>query len=123
MKFLRKRTSHLSVSDFLPTLLFTVHHLFSLGLDHLVAWHVVQTLCIWLILLSKRSKPADRGYSDDPRNTNDAWIETSAWHVHCPAELADELEAGLNSEHSWTGQVRRMCDPFFLARAADIDVE
>ena len=25
-----------------------------------------------------------RGYSDDPRNTDEAWVETSVWHVHCP---------------------------------------
>ena len=31
-------------------------------------------------------------YSDDPRNTNEAWVETSAWHVHCPADQADELD-------------------------------
>lgn len=35
-----------------------------------------------------------RGYSDDPRNTNEAWVETSAWHVHCPAELCDALDKG-----------------------------
>ena len=32
-----------------------------------------------------------RGYSDDPRNTNESWVETSAWHVHCPAELCDAV--------------------------------
>jgi hypothetical protein len=35
-----------------------------------------------------------RGYSDDPRNTNESWVETSAWHVHCPAELCNALDAG-----------------------------
>jgi len=32
-----------------------------------------------------------RGISDDPRNTDEAWVETSAWHVHCPSLLAKEL--------------------------------
>jgi len=32
-----------------------------------------------------------RGYSDDPRNTDEAWVETSAWHVHCPSYLAADL--------------------------------
>jgi hypothetical protein len=34
-----------------------------------------------------------RGYCDDPRNTDTAWVETSAWHVHCPSELAGDLTA------------------------------
>eukprot|EP01047_Picozoa_sp_COSAG01_P036409 COSAG01_NODE_2844_length_6989_cov_41.950943_2_plen_1363_part_00 len=45
-----------------------------------------------------------RGYSDDPRNTDEAWVETSAWHVHCPADLADDLDAGYSqssSEITW----------------------
>eukprot|EP01045_Picozoa_sp_COSAG04_P010678 COSAG04_NODE_659_length_11458_cov_3.404173_12_plen_559_part_00 len=32
-----------------------------------------------------------RGYSDDPRNTNNAWVETSAFHIHCPTDMAEEL--------------------------------
>ena len=35
-----------------------------------------------------------RGYSSDPRNTDEAWVETSVWHVHCPTELAGELSLG-----------------------------
>ena len=41
-----------------------------------------------------------RGYSDDPRNTNEAWVETSAWHVHCPVELCDQLERGYEEQGS-----------------------
>ena len=29
-----------------------------------------------------------RGYVDDARNTDNAWLETWAVHFHCPAELA-----------------------------------
>ena len=37
-----------------------------------------------------------RGYVDDPRNTDHAWMETSAFHFHCNAECAKmlKLEAG-----------------------------
>ena len=28
-----------------------------------------------------------RGYVDDPRNTDNAWMETTAFHFHCNAEL------------------------------------
>jgi ADP-ribose pyrophosphatase len=28
-----------------------------------------------------------RGYVDDPRNTDNAWMETTAFHFHCDAEL------------------------------------
>lgn len=32
------------------------------------------------------------GYVDDPRNTDNAWIETAAVHMHCPFELGAELK-------------------------------
>jgi ADP-ribose pyrophosphatase YjhB (NUDIX family) len=37
-----------------------------------------------------------RGYVDDPRNTDHAWMETTAFHFHCNAECARmlKLEAG-----------------------------
>jgi ADP-ribose pyrophosphatase len=37
-----------------------------------------------------------RGYVDDPRNTDNAWMETTAMHFHCPRRLASalRLEAG-----------------------------
>ena len=37
-----------------------------------------------------------RGYVDDPRNTDNAWMETAAMHFHCSAELGAlmPLEAG-----------------------------
>merc|ERR1712224_765285 len=36
------------------------------------------------------------GYVDDPRNTDNAWMETVAFHFHCSAELGEllPLEAG-----------------------------
>ena len=36
-------------------------------------------------------RPVYRGYVDDPRNTDNAWIETTAMHYHCPRELATRL--------------------------------
>ena len=37
-----------------------------------------------------------RGYVDDPRNTDNAWMETTAFHFHCTDKLARllKLEAG-----------------------------
>jgi len=32
-----------------------------------------------------------RGYVDDPRNTDNAWIETTAFHFHCSKELGERL--------------------------------
>ena len=32
-----------------------------------------------------------RGYVDDPRNTDHAWIETTAVHFHCSRDLAQRL--------------------------------
>ena len=31
------------------------------------------------------------GYVDDPRNTDNAWLETSAYHFHCSRELGGML--------------------------------
>ena len=35
-----------------------------------------------------------RGYVDDPRNTDHAWIETSAFHIHLPQTLSLPVRAG-----------------------------
>ena len=32
------------------------------------------------------------GYIDDPRNTDHAWTETTAFHFHCSAELGAQLQ-------------------------------
>ena len=37
--------------------------------------------------LFDRGKEIYRGYVDDPRNTDNAWMETTAYHFHCGAEL------------------------------------
>lgn len=43
-----------------------------------------------------------RGFSDDPRNTNEAWVETTAWHVHCPAaaDLTHFLDGGKSKRNA-----------------------
>ena len=33
-----------------------------------------------------------RGYVDDPRNTDNAWLETVAFHFHCDKELGEMLQ-------------------------------
>mmetsp|Transcript_27665 Transcript_27665/g.84338 ORF Transcript_27665/g.84338 Transcript_27665/m.84338 type:complete len:274 (-) Transcript_27665:617-1438(-) len=43
-------------------------------------------------LFSKSNgKEVYRGYVDDPRNTDNAWMETVAMHFHCPDELGEML--------------------------------
>ena len=32
-----------------------------------------------------------RGYVDDPRNTDNSWMETTAFHFHCSEKLAQQL--------------------------------
>lgn len=32
------------------------------------------------------------GYVDDPRSTDNAWIETTAYWYHCPPEVGDQLK-------------------------------
>jgi ADP-ribose pyrophosphatase len=41
-----------------------------------------------------------RGYIDDPRNTDNAWMETTAKHLHLPTETADmmNLQAGSDAK-------------------------
>lgn len=34
------------------------------------------------------------GYVDDPRSTDNAWIETTAYHFHCTDEIAKQLKLG-----------------------------
>ena len=40
----------------------------------------------------KKGVPVYKGYVDDPRNTDNAWIETTAVHFHCNDEQAAERE-------------------------------
>ena len=35
-----------------------------------------------------------KGYVDDPRSTDNAWIETTAYHFHCTPEIAEKLKLG-----------------------------
>ena len=39
-----------------------------------------------------------RGYVDDPRTTDHAWIETTAFHFHCPPEIGDKLALGAGDD-------------------------
>ena len=43
-----------------------------------------------------------RGYAEDPRNTDSAWVETSVFHVHYAP--SPEIDRGLERErdqHAW----------------------
>ncbi len=39
-----------------------------------------------------------RGYVDDPRNTDNAWMETTAKHLHMPPETADAMVLAAGSD-------------------------
>jgi len=41
--------------------------------------------------LFANGKQVYRGYVDDPRATDNAWMETTAFHFHCPPEVGDKL--------------------------------
>lgn len=41
---------------------------------------------------NQNAKIIYRGYVDDPRNTDNSWIETTAKHFHCSEELAKQLD-------------------------------
>ena len=43
-------------------------------------------------MLFESGKEVSRGYVDDPRNTDNAWTETIAFHFHCSAELGAQLQ-------------------------------
>ena len=49
-----------------------------------------------------------RGYVDDPRATDNAWMETTAFHFHCSAEVGDRLPLAAGDD---AGQVSRHCYP------------
>ena len=40
----------------------------------------------------KKGVPVYKGYVDDPRNTDNAWIETTAYSFHCSLELGRLLK-------------------------------
>lgn len=42
-----------------------------------------------------------KGYVDDPRNTDNAWLETNVLHVHLPYEETDELKSNLSGDEPW----------------------
>jgi ADP-ribose pyrophosphatase len=47
--------------------------------------------------------PSHTGYVDDPRNTDNAWMETVALHFHCSRELGNSitLEARESGSVQW----------------------
>jgi ADP-ribose pyrophosphatase len=42
-------------------------------------------------LIFSNGKVVYRGYVDDPRNTDNAWMETTAIHFHCDVEMSELL--------------------------------
>lgn len=46
----------------------------------------------------ERATPVFRGYVDDPRNTDNAWMETQAFHLHLTPEEASKLNLQKGSD-------------------------
>lgn len=57
-----------------------------------------------------------RGYADDPRNTDNAWMETTAIHTHITYDKAQSLnlEAGDDAAgHQWTAITNKAINAFY----------
>jgi len=48
--------------------------------------------------LFKSGKVVYQGYVDDPRNTDNAWMETTAFHFHCEEEFGELLKLKAGSD-------------------------
>ena len=51
-------------------------------------------------LLFSSGEVVYRGYVDDGRNTDNAWIETTAMHYHCSRDLAQRLKLKVGDDAS-----------------------
>ena len=47
--------------------------------------------------LFEKGKQIYRGYVDDPRNTDNAWMESTAFHYHCPGQLGEQLQLSVKA--------------------------
>lgn len=48
----------------------------------------------------RNARKVYEGYVDDPRNTDNAWMETSVAHIHLEPEVADKLKVEAGSDAS-----------------------
>jgi hypothetical protein len=66
------------------------------GVDKALADNSVPSEEEWLrrfeSFLNSPTSPVYKGYCDDPRNTDDAWMETSVYHTHLPDYLGRLLD-------------------------------
>ena len=51
--------------------------------------------------LFARGKPIFEGHVDDPRNTDNAWLETTAMHFHCGDDLGSKLPLSAKLKAGW----------------------
>lgn len=64
-----------------------------------------------LAQLFESATPVYQGYVDDPRNTDNAWMETQAFHLHLAPEQAAQLKLQRGSDASetdWTPITAKM---------------
>ena len=50
-------------------------------------------------LVSESSRIVYKGYCDDPRNTDDAWVETAVHHCHLPDQISERLSITSDVSH------------------------
>ena len=70
--------------------------------------------------LFAQGSPVYCGYVDDPRNTDNAWLETTAFHFHCSLELGALLPLGAEGKqprgggasYTWFDVVRQGLDGY-----------
>lgn len=64
-----------------------------MGADKVLFEELVQQL-----FLKDNERHVYTGYVDDPRNTDNAWMETSAMHYHCNEQLASMLKTNAGDD-------------------------
>jgi ADP-ribose pyrophosphatase len=57
----------------------------------------------WLQAKFEQATLVYQGYVDDPRNTDNAWLETQAFHLHLPPDQATKLHLQKGSDAAAVG--------------------
>ena len=75
--------------------------------------------------LFESGKEVYRGYVDDPRNTDNAWMETSAYHFHCKPEIAQlfKFQAGDDAANvRWLGTEPAALEKMFASHGILVEI-
>jgi hypothetical protein len=85
--------------------------------DHSVPSAEEEWLRVFESFLNSPTSPIYEGYCDDPRNTDDAWVETSVYHTHLPDYLGRLLDIS-DDASCWQPSAD---SPLFPFRWIDVD--